>query len=104
MSKKNSYGKNEKRIVFTDTDHRHAQFIIRLRHDGLTQSFFFRNIITGYIEGDERILDFMNNISDLSKQKKAKNRKLIDQGQNALHDLGLDEDQIENIFDLIAEY
>ena len=97
------YGKKEKRIVFTDTDHRHAQLMIRLKHDGLTQSSFFRHGITGYIESDERILSFIDDISKLSKTRKQKTRKQITQGKQALQDLGLNEDQLDNIFDLIAE-
>ena len=37
-----NYGKNNKRIIFTDTDHRHAQLILKLKTDGLTQAKFFR--------------------------------------------------------------
>ena len=89
MAKDVEYGKKEKRIVFTDTDHRHAQFIIRLKHDGLTQSSFFRHIISGYINSDERILDFINDISNLSKTRKQKSQKHIAKGKKALHDLSL---------------
>jgi len=103
MDQQDSYGKNKKRIVFSDTDHRHAQLILRLKHDGLKQSAFFRNIITGYLEGDERILDFVAEMAGLSKQRKSKNRRLIEQGNENLHDLGLAKEQIEDIFDLIAE-
>ena len=50
------YSDKDKRIVFTDKTHRHAQFLVRLRNDGLKQSVFFRSLITGYLEQDERIL------------------------------------------------
>ena len=103
MSEEESYGVNKKRIVFTDTDHRHAQLIIRLKHDGIRQSTFFRNMITGYLEKDERILDFVREFEGMSQQRKSKSRNLISQGKNNFNDLGLGEDQIEDIFDLIAE-
>jgi len=97
------YGKRQKRIVFTDTDHRHAQFIIRLKHDGLTQSSFFRHVLGGYIEGDERILDFFSDISKLSKPRKQKSQNHIKKGKKTQYDLGIDDKQLDNIFDLIAE-
>ena len=50
----------EKRVVFTDTDVRHAQLKIRLQHDGFTQSDFFRAIITGYLENDGQIVKFLD--------------------------------------------
>ena len=53
------YGNLTKRIVFTENDHRHAQLILRLRHDSFTQAAFFREIITGYISGDERIVSYV---------------------------------------------
>ena len=51
MSNEIDYGKLNKRIVFTENDHRHAQLVLKLKHDGMRQSDFFRSIITGYIAG-----------------------------------------------------
>ena len=42
MSEDINYGKNNKRIIFTDTDHRHAQLTLKLKDDGMTQAKFFR--------------------------------------------------------------
>jgi hypothetical protein len=103
MSEEIMYGRKEKRIVFTDTDHRHAQLIIRLKHDGLTQSSFFRHLITGYIEGDRRIQDFINEMGELSQAKKRKSKVLANAGKKTLSALGIGEEQVEDIFDLIAE-
>ena len=97
------YGKMNKKIVFTDNDHRHAQLIIRLRHDDLRQSEFFRAMITGYLEQDERILSFIDEIKTQSVKKKAKSNKLRRQGKETLSDAGLSGDQLEDLFDLIAK-
>ena len=43
------YGKRDKRISFMDTDKRSADLMIHLKHDGLTNTKFFRIIITGYL-------------------------------------------------------
>jgi len=98
-----SYGKKNKRIVFTDTDHQHAQLLIRLRHDGLRQADFFRNIISGYVSGDERIQEFVDEIKGQSQRRKLKSKKLAATGTVTARDLGLNDGEIENIFDLLAE-
>ena len=98
-----SYGKTNKRIIFTDSDHRHAQLINRLRYDNLTQAQFFRLILGGYIGGDNRIQDFIDEFKDQSKKKKSKSNKLRKQGNRNVSDMGFDEESIESIFDLIAQ-
>ena len=97
------YGKMNKKIVFTVNDHKHAQLIVRLKHDDLRQSHFFRAFMTGYLEQDERILSFIGEIKDQSVKKKTKSKKLRLKGKEALSDAGLSTDQLDDLFDLIAE-
>lgn len=97
------YGKLNKKIVFTDNDHRHAQLIIRLRHDDLKQSTFFRSLITGYLEEDERILSFIDDLRSQSIRKRDKSRKLKMDGKRLHDDAGFSDEQITDLFDLIAE-
>ena len=101
--KEDSYGKTDKRVVFTDTDHRHAQLIIRLKHDGLRQSQFFRSLISGYLEGDPRIQSFVLERSTQAQKHKAKSTRLAKQGATVAKDLGFNEGEIDNIFDLIEK-
>jgi len=103
MSNNIDYGKNSKRIIFTDTDHRHTQLILKLKNDGMTQAKFFRTLITGYLSDDEGIRSYIVNSGDLSKQKKQRNAKLRKKGHDITQDLGLSNDQVEGIFDLISE-
>lgn len=103
MSSEIDYGKLSKRIVFTENDHRHAQLVIRLKHDGLKQSEFFRSLITGYLAGDERILSYINEISSLSIKKKEKSNKLRSIGESKMKNFGFTDGEVENIFDLIEE-
>jgi len=97
------YGKNLKRIVFTDTDHRHAQLVVKLKNDGITQAKFFRSLITGYLNGDDRLVEFVRENGKLSIQRKNKIQKLEEKGKALVQELGLDEEQVEDIFDMIAE-
>jgi len=103
MSKDIDYGKLTKRIVFTDNDHRHAQLIVALRTDGLTQAAFFRHLITGYIENDERIRQFVDEVKPQSRKRKAQSSQLRAKGREDFSAHGFSEDQVESIFDLIEE-
>ena len=97
------YGNNTKRVVFTENDHRHAQFILKLKYLRITQSAFFRQIISGLINDDPRILEYANDISFKSKEKRSKSEKLQKIGAQKIRDFGLSEEDVENIFDLIEE-
>lgn len=103
MTEENNYGKNNKRIIFTDTDHRHAQLSLKLKNDGMTQAKFFRSIISGYLSDDDRIRSYVVENGSLSKEKKQRNTKARTEGRTLAHNLGLSEDQVEDIFDLISE-
>ena len=103
MNQNSDYGHLTKRIVFTENDHRHAQMVLKLKYLRLTQAAFFRHIVSGLIGDDPRILEFANEISAKSKQKKAKSQKAQKIGAQKLRDFGLSEDDVENIFDIIEE-
>ncbi len=76
MSTDVDYKNLDKRIMFSDNGHRHAKLVIRLKTDGLTQAKFFRHIVTGYIEGDERIISYVNDFKPQSKKRKKKSQML----------------------------
>tara|TARA_Y100001973_G_C4939788_1_gene205065 strand:- start:144 stop:467 length:324 start_codon:yes stop_codon:yes gene_type:complete len=98
-----SYGKNNKRIVFTANEHQHAKLLLRLRHDGLKQSKFFRCLIDGYVNGDSRIDEFVSEISSHSQKRKQKSQKIKQAGESMLNDLGLNDSEIDNIFDILEQ-
>ncbi len=103
----NDYGQKDKRISFMDTDKRNADFIIRLKHDGLTKTKFFRAILTGYLERDENIVRFIADTKiangEQSKVKAAVVEKLEKAGKTSARKLGLDDSEIENIFDILEK-
>jgi hypothetical protein len=103
MSSEIDYGNLTKRIIFTDNDHRQAKLLVRLKQDGLTQSAFFRHIVTGYISGDERIQNYIDEVKSQAKTRKAKTKKLRKEGKEILKDFALTTGEVENIFDLIEE-
>ena len=103
----NNYGKIPKRIVFNVTDHEHAQLILRLKHNSLTQSEFFKAIIEAVNNNDENMLSFISDYTSkkkkLNKTRVKKNKSLVSQGQQKLKDFSLSEGEIEDVFDLIAQ-
>ena len=102
-----NYGQNSKRIVFKVSDHEHAKLIVRLRHNSLTQAEFFRAVIEAVNTDDDIILsfisDYVSNKQKLNKQRVKKNRALTQQGQQLVKDFCLSDDEVENVFDLIAQ-
>ena len=97
----------EKRVVFTDTDVRHAQLRIRLQHDNLTQADFFRALITGYLDNDGRIVKYLANYKEKhgiqNKKKRGRVVEEIEQGEHLMEKFGIKDDELEGIFDMIAE-
>jgi len=104
---KKSYGKDEKKIVFADTDKRHADLRIRLRYDGLTQVQFFQAIITGYLDKDPGIVEYIKTVKEkLAKQGKrkiSKSHSLYQQGEENKKLFKLSEEETEELFDIIAQ-
>tara|TARA_A100001391_G_scaffold195706_1_gene173336 strand:- start:563 stop:901 length:339 start_codon:yes stop_codon:yes gene_type:complete len=98
---------SSKKIIFEDTDKRHADLKIRLHYDGLSQGAFFRMLVSGYIEQDKRIVDFIGEYKEknkvFGKQRLAKTKSLYDKSQKMKDVFGLDENEIEDIFDIIAK-
>lgn len=101
------YGKEKKVVVFESDDGYHARLIIKLRHHRLGQGEFFRELMRAYIEDDPRlddvIEDYRKTKKNYSKTKEAvltKERK----GAKEISDLfALDEDEIQDIYDLFEE-
>ena len=98
---------NKKKVIFDDTDIRHAQLKVRLEYDGLSQAEFFRSFITGYLEQDNSIMDFIKRYKEKNKKMSKRNMKYQDKDRQISDDLlgqfGIDDSELENIFDVIAK-
>ena len=101
------YGKRDKRISFMDTDKRNADLMIRLKHDGLTKTKFFREMLTGYLERDHAIVDFIERVKDKTASQSKKQSKIVknleERGRENKAKFGLKDEEIENIFDLLEK-
>ena len=86
----------------------HEDLRIRMHYDGFkTQSEFFRACATAYLEKNDKFMDFVDFYKgDEKLQSKANIRKSIklrEEGKDLMKRLGITEDDVENIFDLIEE-
>ena len=98
-----SYGNETKKFCFEDTDKRYADFRIRLHVDELRQGEFFRAIITGYIGQDEDLLKFVDKYKNQPKTRRKILKKTYDKAKKTKSDFKLSDEEVEDIFDLIAE-
>mgnify|MGYP003143978728 FL=1 len=98
---------NKKKVVFSDTDTRHAQLKVRLQYDGISQAEFFRSFITGYLEKDKSIMEYIQRYKEHNKKMSKRNMKFVirdnDEADDLLSKFGIGDDEIENIFDIIAK-
>tara|TARA_Y100000034_G_C6807415_1_gene362638 strand:- start:361 stop:681 length:321 start_codon:yes stop_codon:yes gene_type:complete len=99
------YG-GDKKVVFQSTDKKHADLKIRLKYDGFSQQQFFHTLMDAYLEKDEDVMKFIfrfkeeNKVQTIGKRKIAK--RLYKKEAQVKTDFGLNEDELENIFDIIA--
>lgn len=98
------YGENKKKIVFYDTDARHADLKIRLQYHGMTQSSFFRAVVSAMVEEDEAFRKFLDEYKQKKNIQKKTHRKqirkeeeLADENKNNF----LKKEELSDIFDLI---
>ena len=97
--------KERKKIMFYDSEDRQTKLKIRCMHDEISQSKFFRMMVTGYIENDEMICSFLDKCKQRYKLQGQQKRKKINQAQDAarktIQKFGLDTEEVESILDII---
>lgn len=102
-----SYGDKGKRIVFYETDKRHAELKIKLHYDGLKQGQFFRTLIEGYLSDNEDILNFISDQKEKNSIQSARQRDLIKKERKLSKEeaskFSLNKDEVEDIFDLLEK-
>ena len=97
----------KKKIQFTDTDIRHAQLKIRLERENLTQADFFRACISGMSDNDKDLMKFIRKYKDVNNIGRKRDQKVSvkedEQAEDIMLKFGIKDDELESIFDLIAE-
>lgn len=91
---------NSKLLVISDKDSLIAKLKIQLQYDNLTQIKFFKIILDAYLNRDERLISLLEDNTKVNKIKRKIDKKELKQTVN---DFALEENDIENIFDLIEK-
>ena len=98
---------NRKKMMFYDSAERQIKLRIRCNFDGITQSQFFRMMITGYIEDEELIATYMEKCKEKYHiqgiQKRTKIQQIQRKRKLQNEKFSLKEKEIENIFDAIEQ-
>jgi hypothetical protein len=96
-----------KKFMFYDTEDRQAALRIRCQYDGINQSQFFRMMITGYLESDSLINEYMTKCKERysiqGKHKRDYINRQHKQAEGTKNKFALDSKEIESIFDMIEE-
>jgi hypothetical protein len=97
----------KKKIQFTDTDIRHAQLKIRLERENITQADFFRACVSGMSDNDKDLMKFIRRYKDENNIGRKRDAKITNKEDEQAYELmskfGIKNDELEDIFDLIAE-
>jgi len=84
-----------------------VNLIIKLNFDDITKFFFFNEYIKAYLEEDEDLMPFIDRVKEksmLARKFRLKKAKVLrKKEQEVVKRFGLNKNEIENIFDLIAD-
>ena len=96
---------DRKKIMFYDSSDRQTKLRIRCDFDGITQSQFFRMMITGYLGDDELIYKFLKKCKEKYKIQGQHKRNKIDRikkrSEGQVKKFVLESNEVESIFDII---
>ena len=96
-----------KKIIFSIPENDKAKFKVQLQYDSLTQAQFLRGMIEGYINKNN---DFMNFIAKLKSDHKVQSKPQLKKVEKNLEQIAetkkrfaLEDDEVENIFDMLEQ-
>lgn len=94
---------NEKKMVVTFVDDIfHAKFRIQLRYDDLAQAKFFRICMEAYESRDPEFMAFLTKRLNQTTRKKRNIKKDNKEKKEVIENFALNEEEIKDIFDIIA--
>lgn len=103
----NKHSGDAKRVHFYADKDKHIRFRASLEKHNMTMSEFFRACCGAVIEDEETMLSFLESYKLKSKKHSKRNIKILkrdaEKSDDILKDLGIDEDDIESLFDFISE-
>jgi len=96
-----------KYIMFPSLEALDVNLILKLKFDDVTKFFFFNEYIKAYLSEDEELMPFIEKVKEKSmmarKFRLKKARTIRKKEQDIIKRFGLNQEEIENIFDLISD-
>jgi hypothetical protein len=107
MPKKQWDEKGEKIQTYIPESHK-VELKVRLHHHGMTQAGFLRGIIKAFLEEDAQFMVWFNewklrNSKIKSSKRHVKSDKLKQKGKELSSMFGINEGELDDIFDVIAQ-
>ena len=96
----------KERVIFEVAEKAKADLKIALHRDGLTQTMFFNAVVTAYNEHDESFLAWFEIARGKITKNKSRQKMLGKEEATAAQNMkkfGFNKDELEDIFDIIAE-
>ena len=100
------YSTAKKQICFDSITKLHADLKIRLHYDDLKIKEFFNELIEAYLNKNQHIVNFIEELKEqkeISKTKRNKTKRAYTKAKKVEKEFGLNESEIENIFDIIEK-
>jgi|TARA_R110001583_G_scaffold127018_1_gene278628 hypothetical protein len=96
-----------KRVHFYADKDAHIRFRTSLEKHNMTMSEFLRACCEGVSEDDKDMMTFLESYKEKTKKHSKSKSKILkkdsEKSDNLLEDLGIDENDIESLFDFIAD-
>ena len=99
--------KEAKRVRFYIKNDSHIRFKVSLQKHKINMSEFLRACCQAVSDDNPFMLDFIDDYKEVSEKHSKRNNDILkkdrDKGNALLEEFGIDEDEIESLFDLIAD-
>jgi hypothetical protein len=94
-----------RRITLSIPDRTYMDMLIKIRHENLTWKGFFSILIKGFLDDDIGVMEYID--KEMSDKRAKRRSKILKKErkdvQEVVKKFGLDEEDIENIYDILEE-
>jgi hypothetical protein len=96
-----------KKVVYMENDRVHADLKLKIHYDGITQADFFRGCVRAYLEEEGAFMTFLDKLKEQRTKQATRVRSVANKATQAAaeqrHIFGLDNTDIEDIFDILEK-
>ena len=97
----------QKKVIFSIPENDKAKFKVQLQYDSLTQTQFFRGVMSAYLVKEQNFMNFISGLKESlaaqSKLQRVKSERGLKEGQETSKKFALDDGEVENIFDILSK-